>query len=105
MKFTICPVTTNKYSDDGTVQNDGYTKVIFSPSIRWFSLLTLIISYHTPFTYSFIMTPHHSLSAQWRSLKGRPDDIRKGLEKSGITYACRSDFTVDDNPFVDLVSI
>lgn len=38
-------------------------------------------------------------------LEGRPDDIRKGLEKSGITYACRSDFTVDDNPFADLVSI
>ena len=35
----------------------------------------------------------------------RPDDIRKGLEKSDITYACRSDFTVDDNPFADLVSI
>ena len=30
--------------------------------------------------------------------KGRPDDIREGLEKSDITYACRSDFTVDDNP-------
>ena len=38
-------------------------------------------------------------------LKGMPDDIRKGLEKSSITYACRSDFTVDDNPFADLVSI
>ena len=38
-------------------------------------------------------------------LEGRPDDIRKGLEKSGITYACRSDFTVDDNPFADPVSI
>ena len=38
-------------------------------------------------------------------LEGRPDDIRKGLEQSGITYACRSDFTVDDNPFADLVSI
>ena len=40
-------------------------------------------------------------------LEGRPDDIRKGLglEKSGITYACRSDFTMDDNPFADLVSI
>ena len=38
-------------------------------------------------------------------LEGRPDDIRKCLEKSGITYACRSDFTVNDNPFADLVSI
>ena len=36
-------------------------------------------------------------------LKGRPDDIRKGFEKSGITDACRSDLTVDDNPFADLV--
>ena len=38
-------------------------------------------------------------------LKGRPDDNRKGLEKSGITYARRSDFTVDVNSFADLVSI
>ena len=38
-------------------------------------------------------------------LKGRPDDIRKGFEKSGITDACRSDFKVDDNPFADLVSL
>jgi hypothetical protein len=30
-------------------------------------------------------------------LKGRKDDIRKGLEKLGITDACRTDFTVDDN--------
>ena len=28
-----------------------------------------------------------------------------GFEKSGITDACRSDFTVDDNPFVGLISI
>ena len=28
-----------------------------------------------------------------------------GFEKSGITHARRSDFTVDDNPFADLVSI
>ena len=40
-------------------------------------------------------------------LKGRPDNIRKGFEKSGITQtdACRSDSTVDDNPLADLVSI
>ena len=38
-------------------------------------------------------------------LVGRPDDIRNGFEKSGITDACRSDFTVDENPFADLVSI
>ena len=25
MEFTICPVTTRVYSDDGSVQNDGYT--------------------------------------------------------------------------------
>ena len=38
-------------------------------------------------------------------LEERPDDVTKGLEKSGVTYACRSDFTVDDNPFADIVSI
>ena len=38
-------------------------------------------------------------------VKGRPDDIRKGFEKLGITDACRTDFTVDDNPFADLLSI
>ena len=38
-------------------------------------------------------------------VKGRPDYIRKGFEKLGITDACRSDFTLDDNPFADLVSI
>jgi hypothetical protein len=31
-------------------------------------------------------------------LKEKQDDIRKGLEKLGITDACRTDFTVDDNP-------
>ena len=38
-------------------------------------------------------------------LKGRPDNIRKGFEKLGITDACKTDFTVDDNPFADLLSI
>jgi hypothetical protein len=38
-------------------------------------------------------------------LKGRPNDIRKGLVKLGATDACRTDFTVDDNPFADLLSI
>ena len=36
-------------------------------------------------------------------LKGRPEDIKKGFEKAGITAACRMDFTVEDNPFADLV--
>ena len=38
-------------------------------------------------------------------VKGRPDDIRNGFEKLGITDACRTDFTVDDNPFADLLSV
>ena len=38
-------------------------------------------------------------------VKVRPDDIWKGFEKLGITDACRTDFTVDDNPFADLLSI
>ena len=38
-------------------------------------------------------------------LKGRPDDIRKGFEKLGITDSCRTDSTVDDNPFADLLYI
>jgi hypothetical protein len=38
-------------------------------------------------------------------LIGRPDDIRKGFEKLGISIACRTHFTVDDNPFADLLSI
>ena len=33
--------------------------------------------------------------------KGRPDDVRKGFEKSSITDACRSDFELDENPFAD----
>ena len=36
-------------------------------------------------------------------LKDRPDDIKKGFEKAGITAACRADFVVDENPFSDLV--
>ena len=36
-------------------------------------------------------------------LKGRPDDVRKGFEKSGITDACRPDFELDENPFADLL--
>ena len=37
-------------------------------------------------------------------LKERPDGISRGFEKLGITDACRTDFTVDDNPFEDLLS-
>ena len=38
-------------------------------------------------------------------VKGRPDDIRKGFEKLGITDSYRTDSTVDDNPFADLLYI
>ena len=34
-----------------------------------------------------------------------PDDIRKGFEKSSLTDACRSDFTVDYNQFAGLFPI
>ena len=119
IKFTICSVTTNKCSDEGTVQNDGYTIVIFSLSTRSFSLLTLSISYHTPFTYSSLsrltivcqlnggvssgnmnvdtcLTVIREVHNRWINelflyLKGRPDDIRKGLVKSRIPHARRSD--------------
>lgn len=36
-------------------------------------------------------------------LKDRPDDIKTGFEKAGITAARRADFVVDENPFSDLV--
>ena len=56
------------------------------------------------------LTVVREIHARWINelfvyLKGMPDDIRKGLEKSSITYACRSDFTVDDNQFAYLDSI
>ena len=48
------------------------------------------------------LTVIHEVHARWINeifvcLKGRPrpDGIMKGFEKSGITDACRSDFTVD----------
>ena len=46
------------------------------------------------------LTVIHEVHARWINeifvcLKGRPDDIRKGFEKPGITDACRSDFTVN----------
>ena len=86
MKFTICPVTTKKYSDDGTVQN------VSSDNVKIDTRLTVIREVHARWINELFVY-----------LKGRPDDIRKGFEKSGITDACRSDFTVDDNPFADLV--
>ena len=54
------------------------------------------------------LTVIREVQARWINelfvyLKGMPDDIRKGFEKSG--KPCRSDLTVDDNPFADLVSI
>ena len=36
-------------------------------------------------------------------LKGRPEDIKKRWLMVPITAACRMDFTVEDNPFADLV--
>ena len=36
-------------------------------------------------------------------LKERPEDIKKRWYQVPITAACRMDFTVEENPFADLV--
>ena len=54
--FWIFPVTTEKYSAEGTVQNDKSTIVILSVSIRKFCLLSLNSAYliiGTPYTYNY----------------------------------------------------
>ena len=87
MKYTICPVTTNKYSDDGTMQNDGYT--IVNLVSQWDGLVYLYSAYLIiRLSHTVIIT---SLSRLVCQLNGGVSSDRVKLSRRVSTFTVKVD--------------